>query len=265
MGLGSIYRQYLKRFFVGFLCFLLGSFAYAQQKFEYGPIPKEGVKLIYQKIKVEDVVPGRSGENITWDFTTVTKRDAIVVKNYIAPDSLARAEFPEANFMEVHGDSIFRALKTEYGRTYSLGYFDKPADLKISYPDPLLLSRFPVSYLDVVIRNYTTNFSMKDESFKGEGQVKIEADGYGRLRLPNKIYNEVMRIRISKKQTDKIEEYEVSQETSTVTYIWLSKKHQYPVFVLQKSTSGNEMYKDVLLLRKVVRHNDRYRNQHIRN
>ncbi|HLS29552.1 MAG TPA: hypothetical protein VK021_01705 [Flavobacteriaceae bacterium] len=252
------YRRYLQKFLIGLLCCLISNIVYGQRKFEYGPIPKDGVKLIYQKFDVDDVVPGSSGQNVTWDFSTIGKRQSRVVRNYMPSDSLALAEFPGANFMEIIGDSIFRALKTEFGRTYSLGYFDKPANLKISYPKPLLLSRFPVSYRDVVFRNYTTIFSMGEEEFRGEGRVKIEADGYGRLRLPDTIYNNVMRLRISKKQTDEIEEYEVTQNSSTVTYMWLTETHRYPVFILTKSTSENKTYKEGLLLKKVVERDFKY-------
>lgn len=257
------YQRYLSKFLFGLLSCFISSYAYSQQKFEYGPIPKEGVKLIYQKLDMDDVVAGQAGPNVTWDFSTIDKSKSKVVKNFTPPDSLALAEFPGANFIEIRGDSVFRALKSEYGRTYSLGYYDKTADLKISYPKPLLLSRLPVSYSDVIIRNYTTIFSLKDKVFKGEGRVKIEADGYGRLRLPDTIYNRVIRLRISQKQTDEIKEYEVSRNSSTVTYMWLSETHRYPIFILKKSTSGVEVFKEGLILEKVLDQSNRANNQRI--
>ncbi len=212
---------------------------------------KGGVKLIYQEFETEDVVPGSSGRNITWDFTTIKKGKNRVVKKITSPDSLAKAEFPEANLIEIHGDSIFTALQEEYGRTYNLGYIDKSAELKIEYPKPLLVSRFPISYLDVISRDYTTFFNLKEQSFSGEGKIKIEADGYGNLRLPDTIYREVTRLRITQKQTDFIEKYDKTHESSTTTFMWFNKGEKHPILILRKMRSGDEIRKEGQYLLKV--------------
>lgn len=233
-----------------FISFLLSSFQlHSQVKFEFGNLSDDGVKLLYQKFDAENISEGSSGSDVVWDFSHIQKTETIE-KKILPADSLAKANFPDAEFMEIIGDSIFTALKEEYGRTYSLGYFDKSSQLKIAYPKSLLLSRFPVSYQDVVSRDYSSVFEWKDKKLTGEGQVKIEADAYGNLRLPDTVYNRVMRIKIHQKQTYQVEKYDLSKKAVWVTYIWLEEKERNPLLILRKNISNGKVFKEGMYLIK---------------
>ena len=250
------YKDFLdkntQKYFLFLSCFLFFFQSFGQFKYRYEQSGvKEEIKLTYQKIDIEDVIPGSSGKDITWDFSTIKKENEFVIRKITRPDSLAKAEFPEANYIEIHGDSIFTALEEEYGRTYKLGYYDKPAQLKIQYPKPKLMSRFPISYLDVVSRDYTTFFSLKEQSFSGEGNVKMEADGYGKLRLPDTIYEKSIRLRVTQKQTDFIEKYDKTQKSSSTTFMWFTEEGKYPVLILRKISSGKEEQKEGLYLKEI--------------
>lgn len=235
------------------LCMCLGNQSvFAQEKYGFGSKVEDEIHLVYQKYQTDRVVPGRSGEQVTWDFTDLQKAKEQVEK-YIKPaDSLTKAEFPEANYMERYKgkDSVWTALKDEFGRRYRLGYLDKEAHLKITYPNPMLLMRFPVVYNDVVSKSYTSIFMKDFKTFTGEGRVKMEVDGYGSLLMPDKVYPNVLRVRINGKQTDMIEKYETSHASSSTTYMWFEENAKYPLLILDKKVSENKEYKEVLYLQK---------------
>lgn len=229
---------------------LFTSISFAQRKYGYDHFSKKGEKLIYSTFDAEDVVPGSSGRSVKWDFSTLQILPKEIVQKKHKPDSLAKAEFPEINVMEITADSAFTALKEEYGRVYKLGYIDKKNNIKIKYPEPLLISRFPISYTDVVSRGFSMIFEMKDRKFEGKGEVKIEADGYGTLLLPNKTYQNVLRLRIVQNQTNHIEKYDVDQKYSVVTYVWYEEDQKNPILILKKTQVGNKSKKEGMMLKE---------------
>lgn len=235
-------------FVLFFIFFSLNIFA--QREYEYGSVPKKGVRLVYESFDTDDVSPGPSGRSVIWNFTTIRRDSQKIIKKILRPDSLSKAEFPEANFIEIMGDSVFTAMKEEYGRVYRMGFFDKQKNIKVEYPKPLLISRFPISYTDVVSRDFEVIFNQKDKKFTGKGEVKIEADAYGKLRLPDTTYNNVMRLRIVQKQTDLIEKYDVKRKTNIITYVWFDENHKNPILILKRIQYGDKEKKEGLLFKK---------------
>lgn len=228
---------------------LFTSISFAQRKYGYDHFSKKGRDLIYSSFDAEDVVPGPSGRSVRWDFSTIQFKSGEIIHKKRRPDSLAKAEFPDVNYVEITKDSAFTAFKEDYGRLYKLGYIDQKTGLKIKYPEPVLVSRFPISYTDMVSRAYTMTFEMKEQKFEGKGEVKIEADGYGTLLLPEKTYRNVLRLRIVQTQTNHIEKYDVNQKQSVVTYVWYEEDQQDPILILRKTQVGDKSRKEGLMLK----------------
>lgn len=253
----------IKHIVTGIVIGCLSFSTFGQRKYNYSNTPKECIRVVYQKMEAEKLVPGKSGANIAWDFTEVRSTKDRVAKWVVKPDSLVKALFPEANLMEKYDDGTVFGLKTEYGRTYQVGYMNPKTGLKIEYPQALLLYRFPMNYRDVVARKYTSIFTLREHFFTGEGDVKIEVDGYGTLRMPDSVYKDVLRVRVTRDQEDFIEKYETSQKSTTTSYMWFDADSQYPILVLQKNNTGKKTQKEALYRKKLINREPKSALQHI--
>ncbi len=208
---------------------------------------RSGDEVIKQQVKYKD--PGRSGENVLWDFSRLQEENPEYHLKYSlwGRDSLLTGTEHQTMYRyRLSGDSLF-----------CLGY-ENPTTL-MRYASPEVLLHFPFHYKDQI----KTHFS--GEGIYGErlylssmGTNQTIADAYGTLVLPNKdtLWN-VLRTRtvkwmaettlpLSQKKlkkqpffvrTDSID-MRLAQDSiiyGIETCRWYAKGYRYPVFETVKS------------------------------
>lgn len=230
-------------------------FSFAQITYQNNAL-RSGDEIIKQQVEYKD--PGRSGENVIWDFSKLTAVNKEYKLFYSSP-------YLSEDSVYVMGKDTIRMDETEetdliIGTEHYTNYFYRVKDNRLL----LLGHQNPVSRMHnqapVPVISYPMSFGQKTESnyfskavYSGtedmyvKGNVQIESDATGILVLPNKdTLNHVSRI----KTIQTIEEIQDSLDRKLVnlpdsirqkmwkpalkskveTYRWYVKGYRYPVF-----------------------------------
>ncbi|MCD7972135.1 MAG: T9SS type A sorting domain-containing protein [Candidatus Azobacteroides sp.] len=149
--------------------------------------PRAGDEIIKQQVEYKN--PGRSGENVLWDFSRLeTVNEAYSLEYLLRTDSLlAGIEHRTMYLYGVSGDSL-------------LGWgFENPTTLLYNQ-QPELLMKFPVAYTDSTFSYYHGKGKYTEMlELSIMGTVSTKADAYGWMILPDKdTLQHVMRVRTVK-------------------------------------------------------------------
>jgi len=208
-------------------------------------MPRPGDEIVKQQVEYKD--PGRSGENVLWDFGRLkTQNDEYTLSYVFGKDSLVTGiERQTMYFYSLSGDSL-------------LGWgYENPTTLMIN-EQPELLLRFPVRYGDSTFCYYNGNGKYCDQlKLSAMGTVSSKADAHGTMILPGgDTLKNVIRVHTVKRiaggskplflsdsddslpvSPDSIE-YRLATDTVLLgveTYRWYVKGYRYPIFETVKS------------------------------
>ena len=205
--------------------------------------PRGGDEIIKQRVDYKD--PGRSGENVIWDFgqlfsidpeynlsyydiqpvddsTYLALRDTIPAAELLQGDLMAGVEHHTAYWLRMVEDTII-----------SLGH-ENPVVLMKHNP-PLLSMPFPFGYGQETEREYrSSGFYSSREPVVTEGNIHLKADAFGKMVLPSgDTLDHVLRI----KSLQTIADADTTRSDSiprlkmfTEYFRWFVKGYRYPVF-----------------------------------
>ena len=204
-------------------------------------------EIIKQQVEYKD--PGRSGENVLWDFGNLTSVNDSYTLNYsLSWDStmLAGTEHRTMYYYTLSGDSL-------------LGWgYENPTTLMMN-ERPEVLLRFPVHYGDSTFCYYNGNGKYCDRlKISAMGTVSSKADAYGMMILPGgDTLRNVIRVHTLKRIADGTDllyfgkgeesnamatndsiDYRLANDTVLLeveTYRWYTEGYRYPVFETVKS------------------------------
>lgn len=200
---------------------------------------------VISKQQVEYKNPGRSGENVLWDFSQlqtinpgytltymepVVKDSGYVMGNIIIP--LTDVPKPENLVVgKEHETTYFYCLRND--TLLCLGH--ENTVVRLWYIQPLLIGVYPSVYKERVslLFNAEGMYSMQIP-IRTHGTMAIEQDAYGMMVLPSgDTLRHVSRIKSLQKIIDlnKSEDsVSLSQPIEMETYRWYAKGYRYPVF-----------------------------------
>jgi hypothetical protein len=151
------------------------------------------------------VLAGSPGANQTWDFTLLTTVDTLKVSMLPPGASSLSSQFPGTALvrrqLSANGDVQLGFINKTSSANYMLGIVDSASLFTTKYPNSILTSTRPFTYMSAVTDTFTTNYIFSG-TVTGGGILNMTADGYGTLKLPNGTYNNVLRIKISYVQND---------------------------------------------------------------
>ena len=218
-------------------------------------LPRVGDEIIKQQVEYKD--PGRSGENVLWDFGKLQSRNDEYELSYIlGKDSLLTGiEHRTRYYYALSGDSLLL-----------WGYENYTTLMENEQPE--LLLRFPVNYGDSTFCYYNGNGKYCDRlKISALGTIESKADACGMMILPSgDTLKNVLRVRTVKRIAEKTEalvfnpstdtlrtavlsdsiEYRLANDTLLLgveTCRWYAKGYRYPIFETVKSItdkSGEE-------------------------
>ncbi len=130
-------------------------------------------EIIKQQVEYKD--PGRSGENVLWDFSKLTSRDDEYNLKYASRgDVVVGTEHRTMYYYKLSNDSLL------------LWGYENPTTLMMNN-QPELLLKFPVTYKSKTKNYYHGHGKYCDRlELDAMGTIETEADAYGMMILPSK-------------------------------------------------------------------------------
>jgi hypothetical protein len=205
---------------------------------------RAGDRIVKQQVEYKD--PGRSGENVVWDFGQMEP----VNEEYRLAYSAARQRRDSSYILgkdtfrvddglivgREHSTSYFYQLKDSV--LYCLGY-QNHLDL-MHHAAPLPLVKFPFLYGDSIFRQTQSEdlFSERVPMFT-HGDISLAANAHGMIVLPDgDTLRQVLRTRaVQNIFADSVPEMDSLQVNTTIeTQRWYARGYRYPVFETIKTT-----------------------------
>ncbi|NDW17921.1 T9SS C-terminal target domain-containing protein [Dysgonomonas sp. 216] len=239
-----------------------------------------GDEIIKQQIEYKD--PGRSGQNVVWDFSKLQTINESYILSYTKPWMLNDSTYLLA------GDSIVLNLQEketvivgiEHDTRYYYHIINDSLFLK-GYENPKtkminirpeITKIFPEIYGKSYFKYYEGKGKYCD--FLSLDVIGVQSqivDASGMIILPNKdTLNNILRIKTNKKYIEKLSplltsdeikdahlleidsiRYYLSTDSETIeieTYQWYATGYRYPIFETTKSTTNNEHTKEFFKL-----------------
>lgn len=199
------------------------------------------------KQQVQYKSPGRSGENVIWDFSNLKTINDEYTLSYELPPL-------ENDSIYILGDR--RYLKKNTGENelivgtehYTMYYYRLKNDtlqqlghenpsVKWEYTIPLLLMKFPLNYKENTSSAYLSEgLYSASVDMQTQGSITTTADAYGKMILPSgDTLKHVLRINTIQTIHDQSNQYSgdslnIDKGKELETCRWYSKGYRYPVF-----------------------------------
>jgi len=191
-------------------------------------------------IKIPWVAPGDAGPDQVWDFSGISLKGEKMVSTIPSAPLNKEKNTGDYNIILNEGggsEYYFRLTEDYFMETGGVS-----GDYTLNFSDPIIKMVYPFAYGN----HYTDNFAGLADSKTGQkvdfsGVYSVTADAYGTLVLPDRAYQDVLRVRAESNGL------EISQcnsvESKTVRYLWYAPAYRYPVMsvsVTERRISGKE-------------------------
>lgn len=226
-----------------FILILCPLFTFGQINLQYNGL-RSGDEIIKQQVDYKD--PGRSGENVIWDFGKLKSVNDEYSLVYSSP-VLQEKSFYVMGYDTIQAKSIAQNslfIGTEHNTMYYyqlkenqlllLGH-ENPTNL-LHYIQPIVSATYPTNYKQNQISSYQSEGIYSGRiSFDTKGNVITQADAYGAIILPTgDTLSHVLRIKNVQTISEIIRsinpEMNDSLQMVVETYKWYSKGYRYPIF-----------------------------------
>lgn len=181
-------------------------------------------------VNSDHLAPGPGGANQTWDMSGLSANDTTTFE-YLAPT--AGTPFAGTTLVEKSSDTTYQYFNKSNGDIYQLGMIDSSTaggGTKMEYVNTMLSIKNPLTYGLTAIDTFTTDNSFGGFTMTGGGTIKIEVDGYGTLKVPGKTYNNALRVRIERNETDSITTpISMTFDIKLVSYMWFDTSSAAPL------------------------------------
>lgn len=191
-------------------------------------------KIYYQSVFF--TTPGKSGENVIWDFSSIETKDDGIYKYVVDSCKRIHQYVDQEKNSYVLRDNLLSQYK----------YENRLA--KIKYVKQKNVLRYPLQYGDSIISNFLGYGQYCDDHIvKVKGQVLTQVDGVGKLVLSENdtIYNvyRVFTITSTSLAMDidktNFDSTQLKQEIEE-KYEWYSDSFRYPIYsVVQRTSFSN--------------------------
>jgi hypothetical protein len=191
----------------------------------------------YHEIQFAD--PGIAGRNQIWDYSKIQYTGKNPVSTLQAPALPKVNGISDYNISLLENSYDYWMNSTENGLE-ELGYVNPELKLVLRYTDPVLKMKYPFSYGNQLTDRFAGSALFNETSVIDlSGDVTVTADAFGRLILPDKIFESVLRVKSVKKGL------QINMCGTTdfciTKYNWYAAGCRYPVMsisITENSTNG---------------------------
>ena len=216
-----------------------------------------GEKITIQKCDSTGIDEGSSGANQEWDFSGLESTGSATTADIFSPEVLnLNTQYPNADRVEKWSDGKYVITSNTTNSSRLEAFIDSVNGISIQYFNPMLFAKRPITYGDYYSENFTTSYSFSGYDFKGVGIVEIEADGYGELKLPNGIYDNVLRIKMHQVEFDTLIQFGSVTQFETITYLWFDVHHSAALLKINYTITDTESKSVSYLVNQMVGTND---------
>ncbi|MDR1763443.1 MAG: T9SS type A sorting domain-containing protein [Dysgonamonadaceae bacterium] len=202
-------------------------------------LPRPDDEIIKQQVEYKE--PGRTGENVVWDFSRLNAVNDSYSLFYYSPQATNGVYVLGLDTVAAGDDVLFvgEEHNTMYyyrfdgNRLWTLGH-ENPTTL-LRYSEPLLTAVFPIAFGEKYSEKYSGSglYSATDE-FSVSGQVDISADATGIMVLPSKdTLRNVIRVKSVRSAVEK------DGVSSLENVYWYARGYRYPVFETVRLTKSD--------------------------
>lgn len=239
----------MKLFYIPFLTVLFTVFLSVQAQPQLTPscnLMRAGDKIIKQQVEYKD--PGRSGENVLWDFSRQESIDDHYELRYYA--------YEDSLFVGQENRTLYKyLLRTD--SLFSSGFENRTTLIENSRPELLLI--YPCQYGDRYESYFHGNGDYCDNlSITARGKSLTHADAFGIMILPSgDTLRHVLRLHQTRRiihrmvphlltgpldsifNKDSIDFHLLTDSTylQTDRYLWYADGYRYPVFETVETTT----------------------------
>ena len=215
---------------------------------------RPGDEIIKQQVDYKD--PGRSGENVIWDFGKLKSVNDEYSLVYTSP-VLQESSYYVMGYDTIqynNTDQKSLIIGTEHNTMYYyqlkdnqlllLGH-ENPTNL-LHYTQPVVAATYPTNYKQSQTNSYQSEGIYSGKiPFDTKGSITTQADAYGAIILPSgDTLNHVLRIKTIQSISEIIRSINPvmndSLEMVVESYKWYSKGYRYPIFETIKAINTTD-------------------------
>ncbi|WP_123868119.1 T9SS type A sorting domain-containing protein [Chryseobacterium lactis] len=203
------------------LFFVAGIMTYAQPSVTRAAIDKINIPVTFRAGDVASTTTaGASGANASWNFSAYTGVNVSTSTVNVCPGQANCFRFPGANrIARPTLSDVYDFSSMSDTEALMLGTYANPGDMTITYTDPLINFKFPITYLQQYTDNYQFNSASGGVGNSTEtGQVDYMVDAYGTITTPTGTYPNVLRIKRMRTATQTPGPFNYTNES----YMWVS-------------------------------------------
>jgi hypothetical protein len=168
---------------------------------------------------------GAGGSNVTWDFSSLQPQDMTLL-SFDSPSAGSQAaQFPEATLLRristgqenyfVHSNDSLAVS----GVLTTTGHV-------VDYSDAQVMLRFPFSFDSTFIDSFRADY-ISGISGTRTGVDTVVADGFGTLKLPGGLFNNVLRVKVISHYNDTISQQPVLTFNDERYFFYQPGTHSY--------------------------------------
>lgn len=180
-------------------------------------------------IRGEYVDPGPGGRDLVWDFSGMKSSQEFSGFTDPSVEVDKGYRFPHANVALKEGGTRFFFCQ-EGDKLTALGTMTTNGQVRMRYDEPFIKMKYPFAYGDEFSGKYKGTYYLSDKRVPLAGSYKVKADGYGKLILPGKAFDHVLRV-VSSRAYDVMFD-NGPQSYEILTYRWYSDGLRFPLAVL---------------------------------
>lgn len=201
---------------------------------------------------------GSAGANVVWDFNYLQKQQTERTGEVLLPSqTLYERVFKNANEVRKDSDGNFLFLDRKKDTVFMTGFRQNNTNINIFYTKPQLFAINPLAYNDSDVRQTEYTYSFGGQEFVGGGTFKVHADGYGKLILDGKTYDDVLRVKIEQNNADTIKQFgSIVSQSFIVGYRWYNKYNGIALLsidsVIVQSQNGTQRRLEILMLKSPI-------------
>ncbi|KFF74693.1 hypothetical protein HX13_11630 [Chryseobacterium sp. P1-3] len=182
------------------LCIVIGIIGYAQPSITRSALDQINVTRTFKAGDVPlTATQGSAGANVSWDFSAYIVPNVNSTVTNECPGQSNCFRFPGANrITKPTLSDVYDFTSMSDAEAIMLGSYAGPSfgDVTMTYTDPLIDFKFPVTYLQQFTDNYQFNtVSGGIGSSSESGQVVNNVDAYGTITTPAGTFSNVIRVK----------------------------------------------------------------------
>lgn len=181
------------------------------------------------------------GLNLVWDYSKLTRKGDSYKRKIVRSEESPHAKlFPKSNYAIEGQDKDYVYLNVESSKTEFIGFIPPDSSYVVNNYQPWSISIHPMKYLDTLQAPISRYIKVGERVVFREGTVRTIAIAEGKLILPNKEYENVLKIK--EVQTF----YNPTKTTfyQATTYHWLSNECNFPIMscniIVDRNSKGEE-------------------------